>query len=483
MYIPKVKSLKDLLLWLPRLVFNLGFKAHAFLVTALAILPIVLTTFEIVHTPEGEIIKIEEGCYLTTGNFEGNEDSIYIKKDTDVRLLAQQNGAFWAETIDGKNRGFLKAKGVGTLTDTLSLVQREKYSCYLISEKKFKSIIEKNTLDEIQEKYLNAEYIKTKKDKTIAEFGFKVFVGTDATGEFKRPIVTYNENGEFVSYELVFWHLARAKMIAPEIIDLMAPIASISEFPIKSPFKSILTEKMWIYLPGFALLGLFAILLVLRIPLIWLPNPLAGFVLYWLALLPPFIWLSTIRTYGLAGRIILPYLILTLLNLLLLWVSYSGLRCPRCKHLNVHEFIAKRNGRNYWQKERSAEEVDRGPRQNEFWSLWKQGKHWFGDESSCFSSLQKYNDANDKSKWEIINYREHTWQQTVTYRDKVTHRHIQEVINSYKCPHCGHGKDEIEETVIESKSELSRSTYTKTYYYSEKVSNDNRIFDQKCKER
>ena len=60
MHIPKVKSLKDLLLWLPRFVYNLGFKAHAFLVTALAVLPIVLTTVEKVHTPEGEVVKLVE---------------------------------------------------------------------------------------------------------------------------------------------------------------------------------------------------------------------------------------------------------------------------------------------------------------------------------------------------------------------------------------------------------------------------------------
>jgi hypothetical protein len=57
------------------------------------------------------------------------------------------------------------------------------------------------------------------------------------------------------------------------------------------------------------------------------------------------------------------------------------------------------------------------------------------------------------------------------------------VISSYKCPHCGHGKDEIEETTIESKSELSKNTYTKTYYYSEKVASDKRVFDHECKVR
>lgn len=482
MYIPKVKSLTDLLLWIPRFIFNLGFNAHAFLITALAILPIALATIEKEHTPEGEVIKLEKGGYLTTGRFEGNEDSMYIAKNTEVRLLARQEGAFWAETSDGNNRGFLKATNVGEQADSLTLARREKFSCYLISEKKFKSLIEGKTLNDIQKEYINAEYIKTKKNKIIAEFGFKVFVGKDATGEFKRPIVTYDKNGEFVSYELVFWHLARASMIAPEVVDITAPIASISEFPIKSPYESLLMEKMWTYLPGFALLGLFAILLVLRIPLIWLPNLLAGFTLGFLAIFPPALWLTSIKTYGIAGWIIIPYVIVILLNLLFLWVSYSGLRCPRCKHLNVHEFIAKRNGKTYWKRKTSTEEVDRGPKKNEKWSLWQSGKRWRGDTSSSFSSFQRYNDANDDTKWETVNYREHTWQQVVTLRDKVTHNKIQEVISSYKCPHCGHGKDEIEETVVESKSELSKNTYTKTYYYSEKVASDNRIFDHKCQE-
>ena len=483
MNIPKVKSLKDLLLWFPRFIFNLGFKAHAFLVTALSVLPIVLTTFEKVHTPEGVIVKLEEGAYLTTGRFEGNEDSIFIAKDKEVRLLAQQQHAFWAETLDGTYRGFLKANGVGKKADSLNLPRREKYSCRLISEKRFKTLIEGNTLAEIQKEYLNAEYLKTRKNKTIAEFGFKVFVGKDASGEFKRPIVTYDEKGEFVSYELVFQHLARARMIAPEVLDIMSPVASISDFPIKSPFESVWMEKLWIYLPGFALLGLFSILLVLRIPLIWAPNLLVGFILIWLALLPPAVWLTTIKTYGLSGWIIVPYAIVVMVNLLLLWVSYSGLRCPKCKHLNVHEFISKRNGKTYWKRQTSAEEVERGPKSHERWGDWKKGKRWRSDESGIFSSLEQYNSSDDPSKWEIISYREHTWQQEVTYRDKVTHRHIQEVINSYKCPHCGHGKDEIEETTIESKSELSKNTYTKTCHYSEKVANDKRVFDQKCIER
>ena len=483
MHIPKVKSLKDLLLWLPRFVYNLGFKAHAFLVTALAVLPIVLTTVEKVHTPEGEVVKLVESGYLTTGNFEGNEDSLRIAKNTEVRLLARQEGAFWAETMDGSHRGFLKAKSIGEQADSLNLPRREKFSCYMVSEKKFQSLIEGKTLQDIQKEYLNAEYIKTKKNKIIAEFGFKVFVGKDVTGEFKRPIVTYDKNGDFVSYELTFWHLARSKMIAPEVVDLMAPVASICEFPIKSPFESVWMEKMWIYLPGFALLGLFAILLVLRIPLIWAPNPLVAFVMGWLALLPPFVWLTSVKTYGLAGWIIVPYLIVVLLNLLLLWVSYSGLRCPKCKHLNVHEFIAKRNGRTYWKSKTSTEEVDRGPRQKESWGSWQHSKRWLGDESSSFSTFNRYNDLKDPSKWEDISFREHTWYQVVTLRDKVTHRHIQEVISSYKCPHCGHGKDEIEETTIESKSELSKNTYTKTYYYSEKVTSDKRVFDHECKVR
>ncbi|MBR4038077.1 MAG: hypothetical protein IKJ02_05905, partial [Tidjanibacter sp.] len=85
MHIPEVKSLTGLLLWIPRFVFNLGFKAHAFLVTALAILPIFLATTERDHTPKGEEIVLESSAYLTTGNFEGNADSIRLAKGTEVR--------------------------------------------------------------------------------------------------------------------------------------------------------------------------------------------------------------------------------------------------------------------------------------------------------------------------------------------------------------------------------------------------------------
>lgn len=483
MYIPKVHSVTDLLLWLPRFVYNLGFKAHAFIITALAILPIVLATVETEHTPQGEIVKVENGCYLTTGRFEKNEDSIHIAKNTELRLLARQGGAFWAETTDNINRGFLKAENLGEKADSLKLATREKFSCYLVSEKKFLSIIEGATLDEIQKEYLNAEYLKTEKNKIIAEFGFKVFVGKDATGEFKRPIVTYDKNGEYLSHELVFWHTARAKMIAPEIVDIVAPIASVSEFPIMSPFKNSLTQRMWIYLPGFALLGLFAILLVLRIPLVWAPNILVGLVLYWLAIFPPAIWLTSVKTYGVAGWIIIPYIALVLLNILLLWLSYDGLRCPRCKRLNVHDFISMRNGRTYWKRQRSVQEEKKGPKQHEHWGNWEYGKKWRGDASDCFSTFKQYNDAKDPSKWETISYRKHTWLQTVTCRDKITHSLIQEVIKSYKCPHCGHGIDVKEEKILNSKIELSDNTYTKTYSYSEKVSSDNRVFDYKCEER
>lgn len=480
MHIPKLNSLKDLLLWIPRFVFNLGFKGHAFLVTALAILPIYLTTTERVHTPKGMVVALEQGGYLTTGMFEHNKDSIYLSKGTEVRLLAEQNGAFWAETTNGNNRGFVKAKSVGSTKKTRSLASREKFSCRLISEKKFNKLIDGSKLEWVQKKHINAEYIKTRRGKKVVEFGFKVFVPNESTGTFMRPIVTYDKEGKYLSHELVFWQSPRSKMMTPGLVDLVGPFASIKEFPRVSPFDKLWMEKMWCYLPGFALLGIFAILLVWRTPLVWMSNSLVALIMGGLAIFPPFVWLSTIKTYGLAGWLSFTYILLILLNLLFLWVSYSGLRCPQCKHLNQHEFSDKRHGKTYWERHRKAHEESRGPKQNEKWGLWETGR--YKKDSGLFDSLSYESRTNDPSQWETVSYRTHSWDQVVTYRDYVTHSQMKEVINSYKCPHCGHGKEDIEKVCVDKKEEWSNTTYTKHLYYTEKVASDGRIFDHVCKE-
>lgn len=481
MYIPKLKSLKDLLLWIPRFVFNLGFKAHAFLVTLLAIVPILLATCERVHTPEGVVVALEKGGYLTTGNFDSNADSIYLSKGTQVRLLAQQEAtAFWAETANGSHRGFIKVATVGKGADSLSLPRREKRSCRPISEKRFGQIVERYTLEQMEQEYLNAEYVKSRKGgKKIVEFGFKVFVMDGTTGKYMRPVVTYDAEGKYLSHKLIFWQYPRSKMMVPELVDLMGPVVSVSEFPLCSPFESVVMEKAWCYLPGLLLLGLFAILLVLRIPLIWAPNSLVGVILFGLGTLPPALWLSSIKSYGLAGWFSFTYIIVMVLNLFFLWVAYSGLRCPKCKHLNQHEYSAKRNGRNYWERHTKAHEQERGPKQREWWSEWKYAM--MGSEG--WSRLEAYNNQSDPNKWKKISYREHTWEQSVTYRDYITHSHIQEVINTYKCPHCGHGKDDINKECLESYGEWAEGTYTKHYAFSEKVTSDNQVFDQESKER
>lgn len=481
MHIPEVKSLTGLLLWIPRFVFNLGFKAHAFLVTALAILPIFLATTERVHTPKGEEIALESSAYLTTGNFEGNADSIRLAKGTEVRLLAKQKGAYWAETADGKFRGFINSKYVGDNKKAKHLAKRERMSCRLISEAKFNRLIERQSLKQVQRKYINAEYIKTRGGKTIVEYGFKVFVPNDNIGTFMRPIVTYDKEGKYLSHKLVFWQSPRSKMMTPGLVDLMAPVASIKEFPRVSPFDKLWMEKMWCYLPGFALLGIFAILLVWRIPLVWMSNSLVALIMGGLAIFPPFVWLSTIKTYGLAGWLSFTYVLLILLNLLFLWVSYSGLRCPQCKHLNQHEFSDKRHGKTYWERHRKAHEESRGPKQNEKWGLWETGR--YKKDSGLFDSLSYESRTNDPSQWETVSYRTHSWDQVVTYRDYVTHSQMKEVINSYKCPHCGHGKEDIEKVCVDKKEEWSNTTYTKHLYYTEKVASDGRIFDHECKER
>lgn len=481
MHIPKVNSLKDLLLWLPRFVFNIGFVGQAFLVTALAILPIVLATNERIHTPEGNEVVVENNGYLSTGGFDKNADSIYLSKGTKVRLLAKQKGAYWAETTNGKYRGFVKSKHFGKDVKKLPLAKREKFSCRLISEAKFSQIVEHSSLKQIQQQYLNAEYIKTRNGKTIVEYGFKVFVPNDNIGTFMRPIVTYDKEGKYLSHKLVFWQSPRSKMLTPELVDLVGPVASVSEFPIVSPFDKLWMEKMWCYLPGFALLGLFGILLVFRIPLVWVPNPLVALIMGGLAIFPPFVWLSVIKTYGLAGWLTFTYLVVIGLNLLLLWVAYSSLRCPKCKHLNQHELSDKRNGKTYWERHRKAHEESRGPKQNEKWGLWETGK--YKKISGLFDSLSYESRTDDPSQWETVSYRTHSWDQVVTYRDYVTHSQMREVINSYKCPHCGHGKEDIEKVCVDKKEEWSNTTYTKHLYYTEKVANDGRIFDHECKER
>ncbi len=484
MNIPKLKSFKDLLLWIPRFLYYQDFKGHAILVTILAILPIYLATSERRHTPKGEVVKIENrGSMSVTGNFESGVDSVYLKKGSEVRLLARQRGAFWAETADGKYRGFLSSDVVGKeVAKEVSLATRERMSCRLITKGKFSRIVERNSLTKIQKKYINAEYIKTKGGKTIAEFGFKVFVDNEGQKMYMRPIVTYDSEGKYLSHELVYWQPARAKLVSSGIVNLFGSMASVSEFPRVSPFDSLLLEKMWCYLPGLLLLGIFALLLVLRTPLAWAPNSLVNLLLYTLALVPPFMWLSVIKSYGLSWWFSLFYIIIMLVNVLLLWTSYSGLRCPNCKHLNYHEFSDKRKGKSYWETHRKAHEQSRGPKQHEQWGLWEVGE--YRKNKGLFDGVSREARTDDPSQWtEDVHYRKHSWDQVVTFRDYVTNSHIQEVVNSYKCPHCGHGTEDIEKSCVDKVEEWAPQTYTKHLYYTEKVANDGRVFDHECKER
>lgn len=271
-YLPPVKSVKDFILWPFRFLFNLPMQEQALLGLILT-LPLLVA---ILYIPDRKPIALEvvtsDNGFLKTGILDNNLDSLRIRQGSQLIILARQGSSLWAETPDGKNRGFIKVNTVfgkdnANATGIAELPERRGLSRYFISKRKFEDLMHQTgmNMDILENGYIHAEYIHTDGAITKAEFGFHI---VDSLGKQYRPVISFNSQGRVKDYELMPWRKPKG-FIRDLPIDRVSPLISISEFQAFSPFDRGITNLIWTYLMGYLPLFLFMIILWTRYPLIW----------------------------------------------------------------------------------------------------------------------------------------------------------------------------------------------------------------------
>ena len=401
-YIPKINSFKDFIFWPLRFFFNLPLQWQAIIGLALTLPLVVIMIFSKNESSEGQIVKVAKTAYLKTGCLENNIDSLKIRSGESLKLLARQGSLLWAETTDGKNRGFVKASDI------------------------------------LDKDYINAEYLRPSGKNIIGEFGFYVI---DSLGTQLRPVITFDSDGSVADYSLEFWRYRRGFIHNSEI-DILSPLISTKEFQVFSPFDNWFTNLVWTYLIGFIPVFLFVIILWMRYPLIWMPNFLVNLIIYFLIIAGPVLWCSMLRLQGVMWMPVVPVTgILLFVSCLLFWAFFSGLRCPRCKNLIYHEHIGTLFGKQFITKERNSHEIARRNIKHTTSGYWEYKLEKVGNE------------------YVKVGVMKHSYVDEVTYREYEIRSLIQPLTKQYSCPKCGHGNDEKSQKVLESET-IPLGTYT-----------------------
>lgn len=446
-YLPPLKSLKDLLLWPFRLVFNLPIQEQALLGLILTVPLLVLTLFSGSKQPADRTVDITETVSLKIGALDNRKDSLRLYAGTPLRLLARQGKLVWVETEDGRYRGFVEAKNfTGDARKTLEgLPNRRWNSRYYISKQKFEALMDTPglTREALERNWIHAEYLQPDGRGMSGEFGFHV---VDSVGTQFRPVIQFARDGSVNDYHLEFWHSKRAIRFG-SAIDLFSPLISIAEFRSFSPFDHGVTNLIWTYLIGYLPLFLFVLLLWARKPLIWMPNVVANLCITALITIGPFTWCMLLRVQGIAWWPLIPVTVLcSLVGCFLFWNNYSGLRCPRCKHLIGHEYQGTLLGNTYTEVKRNQKAVSR-----------KNLKH-------RTSSWEHKRVEVAQGRYEVRGVLTHFYEDEVTYEIFETRSLLQRLTRKYACPKCGHGRDKQDVKVLESETKpVGRHTTVERY--------------------
>lgn len=446
-YLPPLKSLKDLLLWPFRFVLNQPIQEQALLGLVLTVPLLVLTLFSGNKKPADRTVELAQPLSLKTGALDSRKDSLGLRAGTPLRLLARQGKLVWAETEDGRYRGFAEAKAfTGDAQKALEdLPTRRWNSRYYISKLKFEALMATPglTREALERDWIHAEYLQPDGQGTSGEFGFHV---VDSVGTQFRPVIHFAPDGSLTDYRLEFWRSKRAIRF-DSAIDLFSPLISIAEFRSFSPFDYGVTNLIWTYLTGYLPLFLFIILLWARIPLIWMPNVVANLCITALITLGPFTWCMLLRVQGIAWWPVVPVTALcSLVGCFLFWSSYSGLRCPRCKHLIGHEYRGTLLGNTYTEVRRSQKAVARYNLKHRT-SLW--------DHKRVEVS---------KGYYEVRGVMTHFYEDEVTYEVFETRSLLQRLTHKYACPKCGHGRDKQSVKILKSETRpVGRHTTIERY--------------------
>lgn len=436
-YIPEIHSFTDFLLWPLRLLFNLPIHFQAILGLALTAPLVLIVLFQKEGKRAEMELKMEQNGYIVTGMLDSNIDSVRVRRGETIRLLAQQGSLFWAETVNGRNRGFIRSSAITENPDSLGLPERRKLSSYYISREKFEELMsdKETTFESIEKEYISAEYIHPSQKGLKAEFGFYI-VEPDA--KQSRPIITFGSDNKIVEYTIVPFR-SKKGLEGFENVEFMAPLISTGEIDQFDPFSKTWSNLIWTYLIGYLPLFLFMLILWMRYPLYWMPNAIANFISYSLAIVGPTFWCSILMVKGVSFWPAVPVTaIMVLAGLLFFWVFNSGLRCPKCKVLQSHEYLKSLKGEPFVRLSHDSREVGReniSRRNNGNWE-----HHYIKDSSGNSTGKTGVLKVHFKDR---VHYEDYEIKQTVRMETKC-----------FVCPKCGHGSQEKDEEILHSESKL-----------------------------
>lgn len=451
MELPKVHSFNDVIFYPFRLVYNLDiwWKAALGLCLVLILLGVQLSIFSKDSKTGADKVAMVCNGWLRTGMVDNNLDSLRVHRGDSLRLLGRQGHLLWAETTDGKYRGFVRDSLVENSAKDIRVPSRRKLSGYFISQKKFESLMSDSaiTFGELEKDYIHAEYMKRLDKKFVGEFGFMV---EDSLGNIKRPVITFCADSSINDYIL---HRFRSNsvLLGYPIIDIVSPIISTREFQKFSPFDNNILQWLWIIFPGFLLVYIMILLLWARCPLYFVSNAVINLVLGALVVLGPLAWGVMMVKMGFSSAGV--FLITgssVLIGAFLLWLDYSNLRCPRCKHLRRHEFKQRTSGKPFVRHGYTEKVIRRETLEHKVETT----IHKATDRDTISHKYERHF-GKDKVYYDVYEY----WD-TV----RVSTRH-------FECPKCGHGKQDSAEEILNHRQEYVRSyskeekfDYTKKKY-------------------
>lgn len=446
---PKIHSFKDVIFLPFRLLYNLDiwWKAALGLGIVLILAGVQLSIFSKDSQTGTDKVAMVNNGWLRTGMVDNNLDSLCVHQGDSLRLLGRQGHLLWAETTDGKYRGFVSDSLVENLDKDIRVPTRRKLSGYFISQKKFESLMSDSaiTLGELEKKYINAEYIKRLDKKFVGEFGFMV---EDSLGNIKRPVITFCADSTINNYIL---HRFRSNgvLLGHPIIDIVSPVISTREFQKISPFDNNILQWLWIIFPGFLPIYIMMLLLWARRPLYFVPNTVINLVLGALVVLGPLAWAFMMVKMGFSSvGVFLITCSSVLVGAFMLWLDYSSLRCPKCKHLRHHEFKQMTGGKPFVRHGYTEKIIRRETL-----------------EHNVETTIHKPTDRDTMSH----KYERHFGKEMVYYDVYEYWDTIRVNIRHFECPKCGHGKQDSAEEILNHRQEYVRS-YSKEekFDYTEK---------------
>ena len=313
-----------------------------FILSLLAITSIVLMSTSFGHKADYMTVATSDG-YMQVGVSAIESDTIDIAAGDSLRLLAREDKKIWAETPDGKFRGFIPPSIVG---ETDGLPSRYKNEAYIMSFRKFRSIMADSAFT-IAKLYELGEADFTKVCGDTITIVSDIFVFDDIANLYS---LTFKFNRDSTLKELRYYPARGQRSATPALkdddthiakfVDFFAPVISPPEFPAISPSNWLLSVTFQ-YLGAYLPLCILMLLLAWRLPLYFVPNWIVNLLIIICLTVAPRIWVGIMVLRGFPPLLLYPLIFIISIALALFFLGvYRELRCPRCKRLEYHEVIS-----------------------------------------------------------------------------------------------------------------------------------------------